>query len=119
VRILIESIPHALQRYPTVGDWTRGADTLYIKVSELPDEREMILVGLHELIEAVLCEHSGVLEESVDDFDTHFDGEGEPGDDPAAPYHRQHRLATAIERVLAEQLLIDWDEYERHIEELG
>jgi hypothetical protein len=121
VRVVIQSIPHAEQRYDTVGDWITVPEdpTLAIRVSELSDWREMALVALHEFVEAVLCDHMGITSEAVDEFDQKWSGDGEPGDDPAAPYYRQHRIATTIERLIAEQLQVDWDEYGRHIEELS
>jgi len=35
----------------------------------------------------------------------------EPGDDPRAPYYDQHKNATALEKVLASILLVDWGDY--------
>jgi hypothetical protein len=121
VRVVIESIPQKAQRYDTCGDWlTSPYDaTLAIRVSEMTDKREMALVAIHEFIEAVLCDHAGITSDAVDTFDLGWNGDGEPGDDPAAPYHVQHRLATMVERLIAEQLQVDWDEYGRHIEELS
>jgi hypothetical protein len=120
VRIVIDSIAQSEQRYATCGDWITSphSPSLAIRVSRLEDKREMWLVAVHELVEALLCEHAGVTSDQVDAFDLKFEGDGEPGDDPAAPYHSQHATATAIERILAEQLGVDWDEYGRHIEEL-
>jgi hypothetical protein len=88
MRILIDTIPHEDQRYPTVGDWqfTKG--------------------------------DFGRGEDMLDKFDKDFDGEGEPGDDPTAPYHREHVFATKIERMLAEELGIDWDAYDKTVNAL-
>ena len=47
---------------------------------------------IHELTEMVLCIDRGVTFKAVDRFDMEFEGAGEPGDDPKAPYHREHRL---------------------------
>ena len=137
MRILIRSIPHQAQRYNTCGDWywwdanipagyiPAGEDslvikerTLHIRVSMLK-AREMWLVAVHELIEALLCDYAGVSMADVDAFDTEFKGEGEPGDDINAPYYRQHQIATGIERMLAAELGVAWREYEEHINELG
>ena len=42
----------------------------------------------------------------------------EPGDDPHAPYHRQHMLASAIERLFALWLGVDWQAYELEVQSL-
>jgi hypothetical protein len=121
VKITIEVIPHNQQRYPTAGDWQWTADGLVIKVSSLADWRHEMLVGIHEAIEAILCFDSNIAEEDVDRFDIQFekfrrsDDVSEPGDDPRAPYHRQHRIATAIETLLAVELGVDWNRYEEEI----
>jgi hypothetical protein len=126
MKIDIKSIPHQDQRYETCGDWfyidtgelvTDG--TLCIRVSQLSSRREMLLIAIHELIEAVLCEQQGVSPEEVDQFDLNFQGPGEPGDAWLSPYYSQHQIATGIERILATELEVNWLEYEKHLEELS
>ena len=125
MRILIETIPHEKQAYPTVGDWRRGPDgALVIRVSEEIGEKFALLVALHELIEVSLCEERGITCEQVDTFDKSFElhrkpgDDSEPGDDLAAPYRKEHFFATNLERLLAAELGIDWAEYERKLNEL-
>lgn len=56
-RILIEFINHSQQRYDTCGDYflsdhpdmPSAGEVLHVKVSRLPDRREMLLVAIHEL----------------------------------------------------------------------
>jgi len=45
-------------------------------------------------------------------FDIQFEGDGEPGDDPKAPYHRKHQWASRLERMFAAELGVDWGKYE-------
>ena len=119
--IRIETIPHKDQRYNTVGDWQFIGDDLIVRVSDMESEQGLyeFLVGIHELIEAVLCKAYGISQEEVDKFDMeHLDFEGEPGNLPDAPYYRQHLLATVIERILSDELDIDYNEYEEAIENL-
>jgi hypothetical protein len=120
-------IDHAEQRYPTCGDWIAQPDgSCHITVSRLPDPRYELLVAIHELCEATLCAHRGILQSAVDAFDKRFEaeraqgqhGDEEPGDDPAAPYYREHQIATAIEKQMAHWLDVDWSEYEKAINEL-
>lgn len=130
-RIEIEVIPHEKQRYDTVGDWYYRKDAdlatgklgqvLVIRVSELGDWRYNALVALHELVEVLLCRHDGVTQEEVDRFDMDFEAhrkredDSEPGDHPAAPYRKQHLLATGIEKMLAAWLGVYWKSYDERI----
>ena len=119
MKIIIETIPHKEQAYPTVGDWRRAADgTLRIRVSEEIGDQHALLVAVHELVEVALCEARGITVEAVDAFDKAFEAarpEGnlaEPGNDPTAPYRKEHFFATSIERLLAAELGVDWQKYD-------
>ena len=121
-RIILEIIPHAKQRYDTIGDWQvrhrRGIDELYITISELRGHNwEHWIIGVHELFEAILCLAINIRPEHLDEFDKHFNprAQHEPGDSPLAPYHIQHGFASAVERMLCAALNINWYEYERAV----
>jgi hypothetical protein len=123
--INIKIIPHQDHRYTTVGDWFFSPDgTMEIRVSKLSDWRRQLLIAVHELCEVAICTHDGVSAEVVDKFDIeyeknrHPDNEDEPGDDPSAPYVKQHCIATGIERVLAASLGVNWKTYEVELGEL-
>ena len=120
MKITIETIPHSEQRYPTAGDWMFDNDHLVIRVSELGDWRYSMAVGIHEAVEALLCRNDGVDGRDVDAFDFAYQElhHMEPGDDPTAPYHRQHCFATAVERMLIAALGVSWAEYEAAVEAL-
>ena len=125
MRITIETIPHASQKYPTCGDWRYAPDgTLEIKVSDLGDEFKETLIAVHELIEVQLLKQRGIGAVQVDSFDVAFeaarpkDNTDEPGDDPSAPYKREHCIATGVERILAAEFGIDWKLYEQQIDAL-
>ena len=85
------------------------------------DQRYEFLVAAHEMIEAYLAIHAGVSPEAVDKFDRAYEtkrkagDDSEPGDDPKAPYHREHVFASKIERSLAKQLGVDWAKYDREV----
>jgi len=71
LHIVIETIDHSKQRYPTVGDWQIDkAGNLHITVSKMSDQRYEFLIGMHEAIEAYLAIHAGVSPEAVDKFDS-------------------------------------------------
>jgi len=125
MNVSIQTVDHEDQRYDTVGDWRFADDgSLKITVSQLGDARYNALVAVHELVEALLCQHDGVDQDEVDAFDVAFEAarqEGnvdEPGMDPRAPYHFQHRIADGIERLLAVELEVDWSHYERAVNSL-
>jgi hypothetical protein len=138
-KIDIQIIPHAEQRYRTVGDWwwtqeEDGSRKLHIRVSRMSAYRGELLVMIHELIEALICDYSRVTDKAVDEFDRDYEAsrekyvkarcgcmptvDSEPGDDVHAPYHHQHYLASAIERVLALALHVDWDKYVEEVNSL-
>ena len=119
MKIIIETIPHKDQRYPTVGDWQFLGDELLIRVSEMGDWKKEALVGIHELVEALLCKSRGITQEEVDKFDMAYKGEDmDPGNDPHAPYNEQHFIASAFEESLQEDLSVDEEDYENAIDKL-
>lgn len=119
--IAISFIEQNEQRYPTVGDWFfDDAGWLQIKVSKQDDPRYALAIAFHELVEAVACTQNGVTAEQVDEFDM---GEGsdldEPGQSIRAPYHKEHLLATAMERRFINHLGVDWDTYDKAVSDTG
>ena len=122
MKITIETIPHGDQRYPTAGDWVWIAPgELSIRVSDMGNVRYEAAIGLHELVEAILCYDAQIPQEAVDTFDALHAKElraGEPGDDPGAPYREQHCFATAVERMLIAALGVPWAEYDAAVEAL-
>jgi hypothetical protein len=119
LKISIRTVSHDRQRYNTVGDYFLGPDEwIMIQVSELGDWKKEILIAVHELIEYLLVLNKGISIREIDAFDIKFDGDGEPGDDLQSPYHKEHIYATMVEKDLASELGIDWNEYEKSINKL-
>jgi|SRR5579859_1017260 len=131
LNINIRTIPHKKQRYETVGDWIWSnikerldRSKLTIKVSDMGDWRMEFLVAFHEQIETVLCSLRNIKQRDVDNFDKEFESRrvsgncDEPGDDPNAPYYKEHQFATKLERMLAKELGLNWEEYEAKINSL-
>jgi len=74
LKVVIETIDHSQQRYPTVGDWQIDkAGNLHITVSKMGDQRYEFLVGMHEAIEAYLAVHAGISSAAVDKFDEAYE----------------------------------------------
>lgn len=125
MRILIETIDHKDQRYPTCGDYRYLPDgTLYITVSSMGDERYETLVALHEFCEERLTKWKGITEEEISLFDLKFESnrkEGnwdEPGFATDAPYREAHTISTGIEMIMAANGNINWSEYDKIVNSL-
>ena len=119
MKIIIETIPFVEQRYPTAGDWYYDNDgVVLIKVTDMGNWFLNFLIAIHELVEFALCKRRGISPETVDKFDmAHLDLD-DPGSHPFAPYKLEHFHATNIERLVSEQLGIDFEGYEDRIEEV-
>jgi len=138
IRIDWRTIPHKAQRYLTSGDWFWTYDddatqVLNIRVSELSHPFHEFCLGLHELVEAMLCRSALIGQKIVDDFDIPYEAAhakgapsypcgcprtefSDPGGDRHAPYHSQHRVADVVERVVAMTLGIDWKLYDAEVD---
>ena len=122
------SKPYKSMRYPTAGDYIYhpGVDLFRFIIAEMPSDYQS-LIFLHEYIEAYLCWKAGIEELLITAFDTIFEAEreqglhgpdDEPGDDPRSPYYEQHQIATRFEKDFCKELKIDWDIYNKAIEDL-
>jgi hypothetical protein len=118
MNIDIRVIAHSMQRYPTVGDWQFTGDFLHITVSDMGDWRYHTLVGVHELVEAVLCRWWRIGEADVDAWDLKYPAATDPGSIPGCPYGIPHALATAVEFMLAGFLQVDWSHYTDKVKSL-
>ncbi len=129
MNISIKTIKHEDQVYPTCGDWrfTEEGD-LNIFISDMGNWKYEALIAVHELLEVILCKDRGVSTEIVDTFDKLFEnlrtqnpeliGDVEPGSMPTAPYHREHMFASIVEKALAGELKVDWNDYDKTVNEL-
>lgn len=129
MKIVIETIPASEHRgmplVKTSGDWQLLPDgSLLIRVSEMGNKMSEVAVGVHELIEAVLCNNDGITDEQVMAFDAMWEQEwrdglhkddDEPGDDPRAIYKKQHEFAMLIERLLINALGMNWKEHNARV----
>ena len=110
--ITIKVIPHTEQRYETTGDWVvdpQGNVTIY--VSSVENWKSEYLVALHELVEVALCIDRGISQETVDEFDMSHPELEDPGIDQRAPYHKEHMVSVEIEKRLAQELGVNWEEH--------
>lgn len=93
---------------------------LIVKVNPLSDWKREVLLKVHEAVEAIMCRSNGVTVAQVDAFDIEYDknhsSDLNAGDDPKAPYEREHCFATAIERILCAELKVPWLAYDKELE---
>ena len=119
-KIIIQTVPDTHQRYNTVGDYYKDeAGNRIFTVSDMNNWRYEFLIAMHELVESALCESRNISDEDIDNFDIKFEEQrllnpeiGFPGDDSTAPYFNEHQFATKIEKLIAEELCVDWNSYD-------
>jgi len=100
----------------TAGDYWRFKDLVNIRTVETGNENYNFLIHLHESIEEWLCTMRGIDEMDIQAFDQQFKGDGEPGDDPAAPYYKEHQFATAIEMLMCNEMGINMYDYDAAVD---
>lgn len=120
LNIKIHTIPHMTHRYNTCGDyWVDISEkTFHIRVSDMKNWKYEFLVAIHEMIEQALTLDRGIKEEAITKFDIDHPELIEPGNSPEAPYNKEHLFATHVEKQLADELGVDWKEYEKTIDTL-
>ncbi len=128
MKIIIETIPHEQQVYPTVGDYRYDEEgTLHIKVSSLNDEYMETMIAIHELIEERLIKKRGLPISVIDEFDIKYEiereqglhsREDEPGFDVNSPYLDEHTFATSIEMAICSKMGYSWVEYSNKVNSL-
>lgn len=123
-RMLFATVTHEAQRYPTVGDYQEGHGVTLFTISDMHNDLYEELVAIHELVEYLLIKRRGISVESIDAFDKAFEAnrlemdDSEPGWDKKAPYHKEHVFAEKVERMLADELGVDWAVYDKIVRDL-
>jgi hypothetical protein len=125
MNIIIKTIPPTEMREGVDGaDWyVDAAGDLQVRICPMSDPRMEMALKLHEAFEAILCLHDGVTVKQVDEFDRQYDldhpdeTDCEAGDDPEAPYAKQHSLATAVERIYTAHVGLNWRLYDDELNE--
>lgn len=116
----MSAIPHANHRYPTIGDfWEHHTGSLthtHFRVSEELSPKHRFLVLLHEFIEANIAQFREISFDDIDAFDVAFETQYpnntmEPGEQLDAPYHKEHMFAELIERLVANEIGVEWIDY--------
>lgn len=122
MRVEMSTLPHQCQPYATCGNWVLTGEGICVDVSQMHNNDYHFLVMIHELVEAYLCWKRGITQDAVDAFDIAFEAnrtdDSEPGHDPSAPYHHEHVFAEYIERLVAQELGVNWGVYDRIVSDL-
>ena len=132
--ISIKTLRHSRQRYQTCGDYYEQDGQERIRVSDLGNWKYELLIAVHELLEDYLCKDRKISEGDITEFDVCYEEArdaglealcgckptktSEPGNDKHAPYYKEHKFATQIEKLLAIALKVDWKKYDRAVSEL-
>lgn len=103
-----------------IGDYYVREGMVYVIVKPQDNPDHEFLIAIHELVEEYLTRKKGIKEAIIDTFDAQYEIEtaqglhddlSEPGDDLRAPYWMEHQFATYLEKLVAEELGVDWEEY--------
>ena len=108
---------HAM-RYNTLGDYYTEGGVIQFRVASFGNADFEFLVFLHEAVEKQLARRMGVTEQMIDAWDLAHEDVEEPGAMDGCPYQEAHLRAEAIERVVAQDLGVDWAEYEKSCQEI-
>ena len=124
--ITVSVIPHTQQRYDTCGDYEEIDEGVWdFTISESKAVYEFAIL-IHELIEWFFTQKRGITEKQICKFDMMFEAERkagswkdeEPGDDHRAPYRKEHKFATSIEKQVLDYAKENWSKYENTINSL-
>jgi hypothetical protein len=121
--INIKFIDSEDQRYPTCGDYWETDTSYEFRITKQVRDERSILILLHEMVEYFLCTRRGISEQEITEFDLEWEQKrqqgdqiaDEPGNEPDAPYYWEHRFSENVERIVALEADIDWEDYERKL----
>ena len=115
----------SMLRYDTCGDYFVNDDGLTeLNIKSQTNQDYEFLITIHELIEEYLTRKRNIKEEDIMIFDLMFEQErrnglhsedDEPGYDIRSPYRREHIFSENIERLIAQELGVDWVQYNNEI----
>jgi hypothetical protein len=117
--INIKVLPRKRMRYRTCGDYWEKRKSLEIRVVEQVNEDYEFLVAVHELVEFYITRKRGIKEEDIMKYDLDWedrtDKVDEPGNQEDCIYKKEHRFAENLERLIAAELGIDWQLYDKEL----
>jgi len=133
LKINIRTKPVQRLRFKDVADYyfiispVEEDKVLKITVAEMENPDYEFLVALHEFIESYLLVRKNTDLNKIDEWEERFGKERKEGKRPQnaiageqedCPYKEEHKIATEIEKKMAEYLEVDWQEYDKYLEKL-
>ena len=108
-------------RYRSIDDWTDPTPTpsglvFSTQTADMGNWKYNVLVLYHALTEQILCHANGIKDEEVTKFDMDHPEYDNPGENPKAPYHKEHLIANDIEAQMSVALGVKWIDYETAID---
>jgi hypothetical protein len=117
--INIKFIPQEEQRIAgQIGDYWETSTSIEFRITRLDNPAHSMAVLLHELHEKFRNDQLGVPDADVDEFDITHPELDDPGLSSAAPYHKAHMEADALERLFIILTGNEWNEYENAVNAL-
>ena len=124
---IIKSIDIEGCRYVTLGDYFFKDGVRNFWITKTGSDEMDDLIFVHEFVEEILTRHRGIKEEDILKFDLwveteiekgNYPDDGEPGSHPKSIYRKEHLFAEKIERMVAKELKIDWEEYSKELNKI-
>lgn len=123
MNIRAKTVDFYSQRYITLGDYFHKNERLNIHISDTGNPHYNFLILVHELLEEYLTRYVGIKEKDITKFDMKFENGDikdsslytEPGNHLKSPYRKQHRFSENIERLIAHEMGIDFNDYDKYL----
>ena len=124
MKIVIDFLNSEQMRYSTCGDYFYDKEGVkHFQIIDTGNEYYNTLILLHEMTEEIISKNQGIIEQDILAHDIWHEkefNEGrteiyEPGEHPLSPYADSHFFAETIERLIANKLKIDWNEYDKSL----
>lgn len=117
--VIVTSRPE-YQRYPTAGDYWENHDVVNINITEQDNEDYEFLIAIHELVEFWITRKRDIKEEDITNYDLEWEKRNypkadEPGNEIDCIYKDEHRFAENIERQIAHEIGVDWEQYNKDL----
>lgn len=114
--------PAEKMRYLTTGDYIKNKTSWDIISADFQNPDYNFLTMVHELLELYLTQKNKISDKKIMKFDVWFEKEKakgkfkkfpSPGWHPKAPYRHEHIFAHKIEMLLAKELGVNKNKYEK------
>jgi len=116
--MIMNCVPHRMQRYDTVGDWYDASGVLHFTISKMDADKEIETL-LHEIFEWYLCQKAGITAAMVDRWDFEHEDLIDPGYPPECPYSKQHRAALKISMLAVKLMGLNWKDYNNDFDKIA